>query len=127
VGYRVFLKVVESLKRLKLIEQVGGVNKYVQGFDGDISNPSAEGAKGLVARRYAARFRAVGLLDISVAHGVLPSEAAEHFAFEHRLPKHPLQKRTASQRSPYGKKLRGKLMPFDATIFPTDLRPRCAS
>jgi uncharacterized protein YecT (DUF1311 family) len=115
VGYRVFLKVVESLKRLKLIEQVGGVNQYVQGFDGDSGNPSAESAKGLVARRYAARFRAVGLLDISIAHGVLPSEAAEHYAFEHRLPKHPLQKRTASKRSPFGRKLRGKVMPCDRT------------
>jgi hypothetical protein len=115
VGYRVFLKVVESLKRLKLIEQVGGVNQYVQGFDSEGSDQSAESAKGLVARRYAARFRAVGLLDISTTHGVLPSEAAEHFAFEHRLPKHPLQKRTASKRSPFGRKLRGKVMPYDRT------------
>jgi hypothetical protein len=63
VGYRVFQKVVASLKRLKLVEQVGGVAHFVSGFE--------EQAAGLVARRYAARFRArPGLLQLSSVHGV---------------------------------------------------------
>jgi hypothetical protein len=108
VGYRVFLKVVASSSRLELIQHAGGVDHYTQGF--------GESGKGLVARRYASRFRAtVRLLDLSTAHQVVPADAAEHFAFSHRLPKHPLQKRTASTRTNYGKKVRGLIMKFDPT------------
>jgi hypothetical protein len=110
VGYRVFLKVLASLKRLNLVEQVGGVAHFVSGFeDGDQ-------VTGVVTRRYAARFCArPELIQLSSVHGVNPPNAAEHFAFEHRLPKHPLQKRSASKRSPFGKKLRGAVMQFDHT------------
>ncbi len=108
VGYRVFLKVVASFSRLELIQHAGGVDHYTQGF--------SESGKGLVARRYASRFRAtMRLLDLSTANQVVPADAAEHFAFSHRLPKHPLQKRTASTRTNYGKKVRGLIMKFDPT------------
>jgi hypothetical protein len=109
VGYKTFKPLQQALRDLGLVEHTPGVDQWSAGFgDGE------DGSAGLVANRWAARFRATpNLLKLSASHGVKPSIAAEHFTFG--LPKQPLQKRAASKRDAYGNKAHGKLMKFEHT------------
>lgn len=111
VGYRVFKPLMEALRALGLIEHRPGAAQWVQGFNQEL----APGPKTTVANRWAARFCATPeLLSISKRLHVLPSEADQHF--DYGLPQHPLQKRKASKRDAYGKKVHGPLMKFTHTV-----------
>ena len=62
----------------------------------------------------ATRFRATRrLMDICEQHGVRPVDFHHHFLVP--LPENPLQRRAASRRNQYGKKVAGKLMRYEPT------------
>src|SRR5262249_8633821 len=64
--------------------------------------------------RFATRFRATqALLDLCAKHGVRPDDVDRHFLLP--LPDRPLQLRAASKRDDFGKKMRGKPMPYEHT------------
>ena len=111
VGYRVFRPLQDALRAIGLIEHRPGVSHWVQGFN----DSAAPASKTMVGSRRAARFCATPeILSISKRLHVLPSEADQHF--DYGLPQHPLQKRKASKRDAYGKKVHGALMKFTHTV-----------
>jgi hypothetical protein len=62
----------------------------------------------------ASRFKATPeLLELAARFGIYPDNARAHFILA--LPRHPLQRKAASRRSEWGKKLDGKRMRIDHT------------
>ena len=104
VSYRVFKALVDALANLGLLEQHKGFQAWGELF----------GARAPLRQR-ATRFRATPqLLDICDQHGVRPEDFHQHFLVP--LPENPLQRRAASRRNEYGRKITGKLMRFDPSI-----------
>jgi hypothetical protein len=106
VGHRVFVRALDALKSLGLVEHVVGVTEF---------RNSAFGSA--VMQRFAARFRATpSLLELTARHRVPPQSAATHFVFKYELPKKPLEKRKAKPTHTYtSRQVRGSSMTFDHT------------
>ena len=117
VGHRVFTRVLDALKGLRLVEHAPGVAKFVD-FEGPV----------VAIQRWAARFRATAsLLEFAARHRVPLQSADKHFSFQYELPKRPLQKRKAKTTNAYTRKqVRGSAMPFVHTpasrILEADVR-----
>ncbi len=103
VGHRVFIRVLDALKGLGLVEHAAGVAKYTN-----------FGAGPIALQRWAARFRATtSLLELTAKHRVPLQSADKHFVFQYELPKRPLQKRKAKTTNAYTRKqVRGAAMPY---------------
>jgi hypothetical protein len=105
VSHRMFTTLTEMFDELGLVETWSGFQDAVQWEPG--------GPK-LGYRRFATRFRATrALLDLCAEHGVRPDDVDRHFLLP--LPEHPLQRRAASKRDDFGKKIRGRPMRFEHT------------
>jgi hypothetical protein len=103
VGHRVFIRALDALKGLVLVEHADGVAKFT------------DFGTGLIAvRRWAARFRATAsLLELTARHRVPLQSVDKHFAFQYELPKWPLQKRKAKTTNVHTRKqVRGSAMQF---------------
>jgi hypothetical protein len=103
VGHRVFIRALDALKGLGLVEHAGGVAEFVNSSFGSA-----------VMRRWAARFKATPtLLELTAKHRVRLQSADKHFTFTYELPKQPLQKRKAKTTNAYTRKeVRGTVMPI---------------
>src|SRR4051794_13837196 len=103
VGHRVFVRTLDALKGLGLVQHAVGVAEF--------SN-SAFGSS--VMQRWAARFKATpAMLKLAAKHGVPLQSAGKHFTFTYELPKYPLEKREAKTVNAYTRnKVRGRLMPI---------------
>lgn len=108
VGHRVFVRVLEALKALGLVDHASGVAKFTN-----------FGAGPIALQRWAARFRATAsLLELTARHRVPLQSAHKHFAFQYELPKWPLQKRKAKTTNAYTRRqVRGPLMPIVHTTL----------
>jgi hypothetical protein len=105
ISHRTFTTITEMLISGGLVATKLGFQDAVQWEPG--------GPK-LGYRRFATRFRATkALLDLCAEHGVKPGDVDHHFLLP--LPEHPLQRRAASKRDDFGKKIRGKPMRFEHT------------
>jgi hypothetical protein len=105
VTHRMFKTVAETLSSTGFVETKRGFQDPIQWEPGGpkVSN-----------WRFATRFRATEvLLGLCAEHGVRPDDVDRHFLLP--LPEHPLQRRAASKRDDFGKKIRGKAMRFDHT------------
>jgi hypothetical protein len=105
VTHRTFITMTEMLCSIGLLGTKPGFQDPIQWEPG--------GPK-LSNWRFATRFRATqALLDLCADHGVRPDAVDRHFLLP--LPEHPLQRRRASKRDDFGKKIRGKPMRFEHT------------
>jgi hypothetical protein len=104
ISYRNFITVLKSLG--DYVETKVGYQEWSDGFD-----PSGPR---LPIRTKATRFRATPkFIEFCEYFGVNNLWTTEHFIPE--LPRHPLVKKAASVRDPYGAKVRGKPMRFERT------------
>jgi hypothetical protein len=106
VGHRVFIRALDALKGLGLVEHAGGFAEFSNSVFGSS-----------VTQRWAARFKATpAMLEIAARHRVPLQSAGKHFTFQYELPKAPLQKREAKTSSPYTRRqVRGRPMTFAHT------------
>jgi len=105
VGHRTFKTVTETLISTGLVETKRGFQDAVQW---------EKGGPKFGTWRWATRFRATqALLDLCAEHGLKPDDVDRHFLLP--LPEHPLQRRRASKRDDFGKKIRGTPMSYRHT------------
>jgi hypothetical protein len=103
---------VDALVALGLLEKRKGYQAWGEPF----------GAR-VPVRLKATRFRATPrLLETCDQHDVKPEDFHQHFLIP--LPENPLQRRAASRRNEYGRKIAGKLMRFEPTIVTEALEGR---
>jgi hypothetical protein len=103
VGYRVFKTLTEVMTAADLLETYKGWQSWSDAF----------GARAPYIKK-ATRFRATQrLLDLSASHGIQPKEFHLHFLLP--LPENPLQLRATSPVNSAGRKISGRMMPYEHT------------